>query len=152
MKQEKAKRLKPGDHVITMGTNKPLECVVDTVSEYGCVNVHDVDNWGSYYRTYDEIFAMPTDKQIIASMSIAEIFYSEREKEWTEYFTIPAEKWIIGDKHLLGKIIVAKLTDDFCGGMNGRYAVLSKNNKDGLWYEFGEEVPTEAIERYTIIK
>lgn len=147
MKQEDAKKLKPGDHIITIGTEEPIECVIDTVSDYGCVNVHDLDNWGSYYRTFDEIFPV-----LNSELTIKEMFYQQRERQWTESFTIPVEKWVIGDSKPLGEIIVAKLTSDFCGGMPGRYTVLYKNKKDGLWYEFGEEVPTEAIDRYTIVK
>ena len=147
MKQEDAKKLKPGDHIITIGTKEPIECIIDTVSDYGCVNVHDLDNYGSYYRTFDEIFPVMQ----FSGLTIKEMFYQQRKQEWTEFFTIPYKCWAIGGE-VLGEVILAKLTEDFCGGMEGRYTVLYKSKKDGLWYEFGEEVPPEAIDKYTIIK
>ena len=44
MKQEDAKKLKPGDLVVTIGLKDPILCVVETVSEYGLVNIHDIYN------------------------------------------------------------------------------------------------------------
>ena len=147
MKQEDAKKLKPGEHIITIGTKEPIECIIDTVSDYGCVNVHDLDNYGSYYRTFDEIFPVLN----YSGLTIKEMFYQQRKQEWIDFFTIPYGCWAIGGE-ILGEIILVKLTDDFCCG-NGRYTVLSKNRKNGLWYdEFGEEIPVSAIEKFTIIK
>lgn len=76
MKKSEAMKLRPGDHVLIIGLDEVREAVIETVSEYGNVNVHDIDNQGHFYRTYDEFFPL-LDEPI----SIGEMFYKQLNKQ-----------------------------------------------------------------------
>ena len=97
MNKEDAKKLKKGDHVLTIGIDKVVECEIETVSEYGSVNIHTVDNREHYYRTPEEFFPLMDE-----NISIDEMFYrqlckqiaDERDKyveETDEYFKFLVE-------------------------------------------------------------
>ncbi len=74
MKKEEAINLKPGDHILTIGLKDVIECIVETVSEYGSVNVHNINNKGHYFRTYDEIFHILDSNESIEIMFYKQAF------------------------------------------------------------------------------
>ena len=149
MKQEIAKNLKPGDLVITYGTTEPILCVVETVSEYGAVNVHDIYNYGHYYRTYDEIFLPIKGVDSISAMYYMQK-YEQLGQEYDE-FRGNSLLWFDTAKPF-GIEILAELKPDFCGG-NSRYALLYRCMEPYEHYtEDGEEIPNSAIKKFIVLK
>lgn len=149
MKQEDAKKLKPGDLVVTIGLKDPILCVVETVSEYGSVNIHDIYNYGHFFRTYEEIFLPLKDCDSIAVMYWKQN-YDQLGEMYVEYRENSA-LWFENDKPF-GKQILALLDADFCGGTS-RYALLTRCEKPYEHYaEEGEEVPKSAITKFLVLK
>ena len=79
MKKSEAMKLHPGDHVLIIGTDEVIEVIIESISEYGAINVHDIYNKGHYYRSYDEFFPV-LDEPI----SIGEMFYKQLNKQNVE--------------------------------------------------------------------
>ena len=149
MKKEEAKQLKPGDMIITVGLREPILCIVDTVSEYGGVNVHDIHNEGSFFRAYDEIF-----RPIKNCDSISAMYYMQKYEQigqMYEEFRNNSLLWFDTEKPF-GKVILAELNPEFCGGKS-RFALLYRCMEPYEHYtEDGEEIPNSAINKFLLLQ
>ena len=149
MKQEDAKKLKPGDLVVTIGLKDPILCVVETVSEYGSVNIHDIYNYGHFFRTYEEIFLPLKDCDSIAVMYWKQKW--EQLGQMYDEYRENSELWYEAEKPF-GVEILAELSPEFCCG-NSRYALLYRCMEPYEHYtEDGEEIPNSAINKFLILR
>lgn len=149
MKQEDAKKLKPGDLVVTIGLKDPILCVVETVSEYGSVNIHDIYNYGHFFRTYEEIFLPLKDCDSIAVMYWKQNW--EQLGQMYDEYRENSELWYEDEKPF-GVKILAELSPEFCGG-NSRYALLYRCMEPYEHYtEDGEEIPNSAINKFLVLQ
>ena len=105
-KEDALRTVKPNDKVLFIGLKDEggsavLVGIVETISEYGSVNLHTVGNGGHYFRTADEYeklldeYPNGLENDFLKEKNYAALYFASKCRGWHDY----CEKCLEVNKH-----------------------------------------------------